>query len=97
MSLLLWKAVQIFRGRNQVLHLGGGVRGRADGVFMFKTGFSKRRYPFRVWRWIIDQEAYRRVCTERLIDPKERNDYFPRYRLPLAGLIFWFQCLLALT
>lgn len=97
MSLLLWKAVELFRGRNQILHLGGGVRARPDSVFMFKSGFSKRRYPFRVWRWIIDEAAYRRACIERLIDLTESDDYFPRYRRPLTGLILWFQFLIAFT
>ncbi|MEI6349763.1 MAG: GNAT family N-acetyltransferase [Verrucomicrobiota bacterium] len=72
----------------KVLHLGGGVGGKSDSLFHFKSGFSDRRHEFLTWRWIIEPETYEKVCAaktrwnlqHRLTHAS--SDYFPRYRSP---------------
>lgn len=63
---------------DSVLHLGGGVGGSdTDGLFHFKAGFSDRRHPFRTWRVVVDDAAYRSLCRgTEATDPT----YFPAYR-----------------
>lgn len=59
----------------EVLHLGGGRGAAEDSLFHFKAGFSPRRHAFRVWRWIIDADAY-----AALAEGKPETDFFPAYR-----------------
>lgn len=77
---------------NQVVHLGGGVGGSKDGVYSFKAGFSKQRYPFLTLRLIIDPKNY-----EYLVDCRAKSlqieghtllnqNFFPAYRYsPFPG------------
>lgn len=57
------------------LHLGGGRGGSEDSLFHFKAGFSDRRHAFRIWRWIIDADAY-----AALTGPDGATEFFPAYR-----------------
>ena len=73
----------------RTLHLGGGVGGREDSLFYFKTGFSDRTHPFRLWRWIVNPATYGILC-ERWANGNRRagvdhssSDYFPPYRCPV--------------
>lgn len=59
----------------EVLHLGGGRGAAEDSLFHFKAGFSPRRHAFRIWRWIIDADAY-----GMLAEGKAATDFFPAYR-----------------
>jgi hypothetical protein len=45
----------------RVLHLGGGVGGRADALFHFKAGFSELRAPARTFRWVLDAARHDRL------------------------------------
>lgn len=57
------------------LHLGGGINGKDDALFHFKTGFSPRRHAFNVSRWVVDPVAYQELV------PSERDgSFFPEYR-----------------
>lgn len=68
-----------------VFHLGGGVGGREDSLFAFKAGFSDKRHRFLLWKWIINQEAYDKLCEQKGLE-RERNttetSFFPAYRSP---------------
>jgi hypothetical protein len=77
MSLLISEAARLFSCESLILHLGGGVGGLKDGVFHFKSGFSRRRHSFFVWRWVIDQAHYQQACFVR---PLNSTGYFPPYR-----------------
>ncbi len=71
------------RGRgDQTLHLGGGVGGRSDSLFAFKSGFSPLRHPFRTMRLVIDEREYRRrvAAHDATLDPDDTRGYFPAYR-----------------
>lgn len=66
---------------NRVLHLGGGLGGRPDTLFAFKTGFSPDRHAFYTARLVTHPDAYRSLCRARYPEP---TDYFPAYRHPDA-------------
>jgi len=76
---------------NQFLHLGGGVGGRADSVFEFKSRFSNDRAIFRTWRLIVDPTAYRRLVQDWEAETGAisagRCGYFPEYRAPLPNCV----------
>ncbi|MCP6758877.1 MAG: GNAT family N-acetyltransferase [Fischerella sp. CENA71] len=71
---------------NKFMHLGGGYRGTTDGIYDFKSGFSKLRYKFLTLRLITDQEKYNYLVylrakflnqqVETLLD----SSFFPAYR-----------------
>jgi Acetyltransferase (GNAT) domain len=72
----------------RVLHLGGGLGGKEDGLFQYKAGFSDRRHDFRVWRWVVDDATYDDLCRKR--GPAEgppaacgSGQFFPAYRRPV--------------
>jgi hypothetical protein len=67
------------REGHRVLHLGGGVGGRADSLFHFKTGFSPLRADFLTLRLVCDQSKYASLCRESGTEPLH-NAYFPQYR-----------------
>ncbi|WP_416665966.1 GNAT family N-acetyltransferase [Egbenema bharatensis] len=77
---------------NEVFHLGGGVGSSKDGVYQFKAGFSKQRYPFLTLRLIVDQQKYGHLVDCRAkslqvdIDTLLNTKFFPAYRdLALPG------------
>lgn len=59
--------------------LGGGPGGMDDSLIRFKRGFSKLVYPFNIIKKVVDEEAYKEVCTMKNID-FEYDCYFPAYR-----------------
>jgi hypothetical protein len=69
-----------------VLHLGGGVGSREDSLFQFKAGFSDRRHPFEIWRWVVQPEIYQHLNTMRetwLVEHGLQfasSGFFPLYR-----------------
>jgi hypothetical protein len=73
---------------NKLFHLGGGVGGKADSLFAFKAGFSKRRATFATWRLVFDQGVYDaacqawQTCTGTL--PNGSDGFFPAYRKPMG-------------
>lgn len=71
---------------NRVLHLGGGVGGRADALYHFKAGFSDRRHPFRTYRVITDEAQYARLCAQSGV-PAERDGYFPAFARASTGSV----------
>jgi hypothetical protein len=71
---------------NHFMHLGGGLGGKKDTLFNFKSGFSKQTYPFLTMRLICNSELYRELVSSRakhlntaaeeLLD----SSFFPAYR-----------------
>ncbi|MBN2412655.1 GNAT family N-acetyltransferase [candidate division KSB1 bacterium] len=67
----------------QIFHLGGGVGGKKDSLYEFKSGFSKVRHDFHVWKWIVNPVLYEKLCKGKYIDLENNTDsasYFPAYR-----------------
>ncbi len=73
---------------NEFMHLGGGYGGAKDGVYDFKSGFSKLRYKFLTLRLITDEEKYkylvelRAKCLNKQIETILNSSFFPAYRSP---------------
>ena len=43
---------------NRLFHLGGGVGGRYDSLFLFKSGFTRHRKLFHTSRFVLNQNLY---------------------------------------
>lgn len=73
-----------------VFHLGGGVGAQEDSLFQFKAGFSDRRHDFKMWRWVVDPDAYKSLCEAKTRWNKDHGvrvastGYFPEYRAPVV-------------
>ena len=71
---------------NTHLHIGGGVGGKKDNLFTFKSGFSKQRHQFLTAGLVFDKAKYQELTAARakalektpqqLID----SEFFPAYR-----------------
>lgn len=61
-------------------HLGGGYGNENDSLFKFKTNFSKNLFEFKVWRKIVNPEAYNELVARKFGDKIPSSDYFPLYR-----------------
>ena len=66
------------------LNLGGGRGSTEDSLFKFKTSFSKNLKEFKIWKYIVDEHAYRMLVEKHLECPIETvdkiTDFFPAYR-----------------
>ena len=71
---------------NQYLHIGGGVGGKKDNLYTFKSGFSKQRHDFFTLRYIIDPKRYQDLLQHRAksinksVEDLQRSQFFPAYR-----------------
>ncbi|MCA9230923.1 MAG: GNAT family N-acetyltransferase [Planctomycetales bacterium] len=69
---------------NRYYHLGGGLGGKQDSLFVFKSGFAKGRADFFTWRAVVDDEVYHSLVSkwaERSgFEPDGLKGYFPAYR-----------------
>ena len=61
--------------RMSVLHLGGGYGGKNDNLYVFKQRMSSLTYPFKIWKWIVNEEIYGELSSE-----EKPANYFPLYR-----------------
>lgn len=85
-KLLFYEVGQWARDQgNRLLHLGGGVGSRADGLFRFKAGFSSLRHPFHTWRIVADEAQYAVLARIGGGLGALTDAYFPAYRTPSAG------------
>ncbi|PSB01889.1 GNAT family N-acetyltransferase [Merismopedia glauca] len=71
---------------NTFLHLGGGVGSNKDGVYHFKSGFSRQKHNFWTLRMIIDEEKYNYLvdCHSQTLNVSpeqlQESNFFPAYR-----------------
>ena len=71
---------------NEYLHIGGGVGGKKDNLFTFKSGFSKQRHQFFTLRLVVDETKYSELTISRAKElnksPEEliESQFFPAYR-----------------
>ena len=63
-------------------NLGGGLGSKEDSLFYFKSGFSNRTVPFKVWKYMVNQNIYDRLVQQRndIQYSEESLQYFPSYR-----------------
>lgn len=67
--------------------LGGGVGSKADPLFDFKKGFSRRVERFHIFKRVIDPIAYLDICKAKGFDASQ-DGFFPAYRAVLDGNMF---------
>ena len=82
-EIRLWGQARNYK----VLHLGGGRGSRADSLFSFKAGFSRRRHAFYTWRSVLEPSVYEELSTIRRREIHEagsecEENFFPLYRSP---------------
>ncbi|MEM9507501.1 MAG: FemAB family protein, partial [Cyanobacteria bacterium P01_E01_bin.35] len=71
---------------NKYLHIGGGVGGKKDNLYTFKSGFSKQRHNFFTLRSVIDSARYddlvqfRAKSINKSVEELEESEFFPAYR-----------------
>ena len=71
---------------NKYLHIGGGVGGKKDNLYTFKSGFSKQRHEFFTMRSIVDSHCYndllkfRAKSINKSIEELKQSQFFPAYR-----------------
>ena len=63
------------------LHLGGGVNGKNDSVFAFKSQFSQSRFQFKIWKYIHDKEMYQQLIRNKPGVNNDETSFFPLYRM----------------
>jgi len=63
------------------LNLGGGLGCNNDGLFRFKKSFSPSVRSFILWRYIVDQKAYKYLVKKNGSEKLNENFVFPEYRL----------------
>lgn len=63
-------------------NLGGGIGSKEDSLFHFKSGFSKDAIPFKVWKYMVNQNIYEDLVQQKKNIPcsDKSLQYFPRYR-----------------
>lgn len=60
-------------------NLGGGLGSTEDSLFRFKSGFSKSLKEFKIWKYIVDEEAYE-MLTDKFLGAGVETGFFPAYR-----------------
>lgn len=72
------------------LNLGGGKGSKEDSLFRFKSSFSKDFKTFKIWKHIVDEEAYNTLVNKHFdgvtgIDP-DNIHFFPAYRAQIEEM-----------
>jgi hypothetical protein len=62
------------------MHMGGGLGGRRDTLYDFKSQFSRISLPFSTWRYIHLPDVYRSLTPARNLGDSAGLDFFPAYR-----------------
>jgi lipid II:glycine glycyltransferase (peptidoglycan interpeptide bridge formation enzyme) len=71
-------------------NLGGGRGNNEDSLFRFKTSFSKDFKEFKLWKHIVDEEAYNMLVENHFENHKDIDlqnvKFFPAYRAKIASM-----------
>ena len=80
---LVWDCIRMdaCEKKEKWMHLGGGVGGKEDTLFLFKKQFSNRQFLFKTWRYIHNEEAYARLVSEKHANRIPDSSFFPLYRV----------------
>lgn len=66
------------------LNLGGGLGSKENSLFKFKSSFSKDFKSFKIWKYIVDEKAYKILSDKHLASQSESENldlgFFPLYR-----------------
>ncbi|WP_412560477.1 GNAT family N-acetyltransferase [Winogradskyella sp. MIT101101] len=65
-------------------NLGGGLGSNEDSLFRFKSCFSKDFKEFKIWKYIVNENVYKELVSQKLGNDHAPDileaDYFPAYR-----------------
>ncbi|WP_430468506.1 GNAT family N-acetyltransferase [Winogradskyella ouciana] len=65
-------------------NLGGGLGSNEDSLFRFKSSFSKDFKEFKIWKYIVNENVYKELVSQKLGNDHAPDileaDYFPAYR-----------------
>ena len=68
----------------EFLNLGGGRGSKEDSLFKFKSSFSKNFKEFKIWKYVVDEDAYQMLVKKHLQSSLETDienmNFFPAYR-----------------
>lgn len=69
----------------QYYNLGGGVSSSEDSLFHFKSCFSEDFKNFKLWKYIVNEAAYKKLSYEKYqiecaLSEQGNNSFFPCYR-----------------
>lgn len=91
-KLMFWRMANWAAEQHaEYMNLGGGLGGRQDSLFAFKSGFSRFRLPFFTARAVVSRDEYHSVCQRKLgagVAAGAIGDitgFFPPYRRPDPG------------
>lgn len=78
---LLIDEIRLMGSKDQYkyFNLGGGVNSQEDSLFFFKSSFSKSYKKFKVWKYIVDLEAYYNLSRKNT-KKYTYSSFFPVYR-----------------
>ncbi len=60
-------------------NLGGGLGNTNDGLFKFKSSFSKDFKPFKIWKHIVNNDVYNSMVDQYVTSDCD-SSFFPLYR-----------------
>lgn len=73
------------------LNLGGGRGGAEDSLYAFKSGFSKDNGLFSLWKFVVDDDAYRKLTIGKLGEEgyasAQHSGFFPAYRSKIEASV----------
>lgn len=73
------------------LNLGGGRGSDEDSLFAFKRSFSKQFKDFKIWKYVVDENIYRKLVEEHFNSPLEMvnatTSFFPAYRASKESMV----------
>lgn len=73
------------RAKYQYFNLGGGLGNKEDSLFYFKSNFSNDFRPFKIWKYIVNDQVYDELVkknnTSNFNGKRQKNStFFPEYR-----------------
>nr|WP_068893093.1 GNAT family N-acetyltransferase [Pedobacter panaciterrae] len=69
----------------KIFHLGGGVGGKEDSLFKFKSHFSDLRINDSIWCYVSDQQSYNELLHRKGLELNREYNFFPAYRQAKAN------------
>ncbi|XMO86131.1 GNAT family N-acetyltransferase [Algibacter sp. AS12] len=61
-------------------NLGGGLENKQDSLFDFKSSLSKSYKPFKIWTYIVNEDVYNTLVSNKNFSKDIISDFFPKYR-----------------
>jgi len=69
------------------MHLGGGVGGQEDSLYIYKSYFTNQTIDDYIWRFIANEDAYNALVEIRGFAANNHSNFFPLYRSRIAEVL----------